>query len=67
MTVPFEKVISVKNAREFLFELLDPKKTPKVPKSVRKRAYQLLKHFPSDFNLKQIQNLKHKQNPFYSE
>jgi hypothetical protein len=34
-----------------LRDLLDPKKTPKVPKAVRKEAYWCLRHFPSDFEM----------------
>jgi len=48
MTMPDERRRAVHNTREFLRSLLDPKVTPKVPKTIRKQAYWVLKHFPSD-------------------
>jgi hypothetical protein len=51
VTLPNERTRAVHNAREFLRSLLDPKKTPKVPKSIRREAYYVLKHFPSDFDM----------------
>ena len=48
MTLPYEQVYSVQNTRRFLLDLLDPTKTPRVPKSVRMRARGCLKHFPWD-------------------
>ena len=38
--------------REFLRELLDPKKTPKVPKSIRKHALSCLRHWPNSWDVK---------------
>ena len=51
MTLPNERTRSIRNTRNFLRDLLDPKKTPKVPKAVRKEAYWCLRHFPSDFEM----------------
>jgi hypothetical protein len=51
MTLPFERKLAIKNTREFLKSLLDPKRTPKVPLSLRKQARSLLKHYPSDFDM----------------
>lgn len=51
MTLPHERYQSIKNARAFLYTLLDPKKTPRVPKAIRKQAYWVLKHFPSDLDM----------------
>ena len=48
MTLPIERSRSIRHAREFLLDLMDPKKTPKVPKEVRERAYSILRHFPGD-------------------
>lgn len=48
MTVPVERTNSVVYTREFLCELLDAKKTPRVPKIIRERAYALLRHYPSE-------------------
>lgn len=54
MTLPDERIRAVRNTREFLYTLLDPKKTPKVPRSVRVQARHLLKHYPSDTYLVDI-------------
>ena len=46
MTLPYEEVHSLNGVRQFLYDLLDPKKTPRVPREVRLRAHRLAKHFP---------------------
>lgn len=46
MTLPHEKIWSMKRTRQFLLDLQDPKKTPKVPSSVRKEASSCLRHYP---------------------
>ncbi len=51
MTIPVERTRSIGKARDFLRSLLDPKKTPKVPKWVRREAYWALRHFPSDYDI----------------
>lgn len=51
MTLPNERTRAVRNARNFLRSLLDPKKTPRIPKAVRRQAYWCLRHFPSDFDM----------------
>lgn len=51
MTLPNERTRAIRQTREFLMDLLNPKKTPKVPKEIRQRAYWALKHFPSDLDL----------------
>lgn len=51
MTVPFERSRAVKSAEEFLLELCDPKKTPRVPKNIRQQAKHLLRHYPSKFDM----------------
>jgi len=51
MTLPYENYTSLNNTRNFLKDLMDPKKSPKVPKQVRQRARNLLKHFPADFEV----------------
>lgn len=50
MTLPDERTRAVLNTKRFLLDLLDPKKTPKVPKKIRKQAYSLLKHYPNNFD-----------------
>jgi hypothetical protein len=54
MTLPFERTAAVLNTREFLLSLLDPKQTPKIPKEIRKKAVQLLRHYPHEFDLKDV-------------
>jgi hypothetical protein len=51
MTVPIERTRAVNKAREFLYDLLDPKKTPRVPKAVREKALRVLKHYPGSYYL----------------
>lgn len=51
MTIASERTRAVNYTYEFLFELLDPKKTPRVPRNVRQRARALLRHYPSKFDM----------------
>jgi hypothetical protein len=51
MTLPDERYRAVKWAREFMYELMDPKKTPNVPAIVRSQARSVLRHYPSDFDM----------------
>jgi len=46
MSTPQEEKNALDKAKNFLFDLLDPKKTPKVPKAIRQRASAILKHYP---------------------
>lgn len=48
MTLPFERAIAVNNARQFLLDLLDSKRTPRVPRAVRLRARDVLRHYPAN-------------------
>lgn len=51
MTLPDERYRAVRWARQFLQEILDPKKTPGVPKIVRQQANSILRHYPSDWDM----------------
>jgi hypothetical protein len=51
MTLPFERTYSVINTRQFLLALLNKEKTPRVPKEIRRQARNLLKHYPTEFDL----------------
>ena len=53
MTMPNERRWAVNNTRQFLVDLMDPKKTPRVPKEIRKEAYRCLKHYPGDYYMEQ--------------
>lgn len=46
MTLPDERYRAVRNARQFLRSLIDPKQTPKVPLAIRRQASRVLRHFP---------------------
>lgn len=54
MTMPDERYRALLRSRDFLRDLLDPKKTPRVPKDIRKQAYWCLRHFPYDYQLEMI-------------
>ncbi len=51
MTVPVERTNAVKWTEDFLLELVDPKKTPRIPKSIRQKALRCLRHYPSKFHM----------------
>ena len=53
MTLPYEEVNSLKAVRKFLYDLLDPSKTPRVPKAIRLRAHRLSKHYPMDYSIQE--------------
>ena len=54
MTLPYERVNAVNNTRIFLYALIDPKKTPKVPKQVREVASGLIKHYPTALDMEMV-------------
>lgn len=51
MTIPYERTRALVLTKEFLQALLDPKQTPRVPRSLRGRAKALLRHYPSLFEI----------------
>ncbi len=53
MTIPIERSLSVLQTRQFLLDLQDSKLTPKVPKAVRLRARELLRHYPTSFYIEE--------------
>lgn len=55
MTLPNERFRAVLAAQSFLRCLLDPKQTPRVPKNVRRWARSVLKHYPSEFDMRQAE------------
>lgn len=54
MTLPDERYRSIKWAESFLKELLDPAKTPRVPKNIRNQARSILRHYPSEWDLERL-------------
>ena len=47
MTTPHERTRSLIETKQFLYELQDPKLTPRVPAAVREIARKLVRHYPS--------------------
>jgi hypothetical protein len=57
MTMPCERTWAIRNTNQFLIDLLDPKKTPRVPSAIRKEAYRCLRHYPGQYHMEQAQQL----------
>jgi hypothetical protein len=57
LTMPSERFYAIRNTREFLVELMDPKKTPGIPKTIRLKAYYAIKHFPGEYYMEQAREL----------
>lgn len=51
MTIPVERKHAIRNTERFLLDLMDPKKTRRVPKELRDRARRLLKHYPTGLDM----------------
>ena len=51
MTLPFEEKRAINYTREFLYDLLIPSKTSRVPKEIRDRARSLLRHYPAEYRV----------------
>ena len=51
--MPNERFSAVSRTRQFLVDLMDPKKTPRVPRNVREQAYRCLKHYPGDWDMEE--------------
>jgi hypothetical protein len=69
MTLPDERYRAILYARKFCEDLLDNKKTPRVPKDIRRRALNVLRHFPEDYYLSMLAEarpdiLERKGDPF---
>ena len=54
MSLPRERLRALKQAEQFLTDLLDHKTTPKVPKHIRIRAKWVLRHYPFSYELDSI-------------
>jgi hypothetical protein len=54
MTIPLERTNAVVYTEQFLLDLIDPKKTPGLPRSIRDQARRLLRHYPSKFDMDTI-------------
>ena len=51
MTLPDERYRAVLAAEQFLQDLLNSSKTPRVPREIRQRARSVLRHYPSKFDM----------------
>ena len=56
MTLPDERTRAVQYTRRFLRDLLDPKRTPRIPRYVRRMAGILLRHYPGSHDLLIVSN-----------
>lgn len=54
MTIASERTRAVNYTRDFLRDLLDPNKTPRVPTYIRDQAHRLLRHYPWPMYLDQV-------------
>jgi hypothetical protein len=54
VTLPDERYRAIILAQEFCEDLLNPKKTPRVPYSIRQRAHSILRHFPDEYYLSML-------------
>ena len=54
MTLPDERYRAIRQSRQFLQDLCDSSKTPRIPTVVRSQARSLLRHYPSDWELDQL-------------
>ena len=52
MTLPDERYRAVVQTRRFLLDLCNSQHTPRVPKLVRDTARSMLRHYPSDWDMK---------------
>ena len=51
MTLPSERLRAVVNTRAFLFSLLDPRDTPRIPLKIRREAGACLRHYPTHWEM----------------
>lgn len=63
MTVPIEEYNSLCNTMKFLYELLDPSKTPKVPKEIRNKASMCLRHYPTILRISEMYDVDYSKIP----
>ena len=54
MTLPDERYRAIRYAEQFLKDLCDPTKTPRVPRAIRQRASSVLRHYPSEYHLERL-------------
>jgi hypothetical protein len=55
MTLPDERYRAIRITEQFLRDLCDSSKTPRVPKAVRAQASSCLRHYPNSWDLKRLE------------
>ena len=53
MTLPDERYRAVVQTRRFLLDLTNPQHTPRVSKLIRETARIMLRHYPSEYEMRQ--------------
>ena len=61
MTLPSERYNAILRTEKFLIELLDPSKTPRVPRYIRERVYSCLRHYPHEYHLEHFEESINKE------
>jgi hypothetical protein len=54
MTLPDERYAAIRNTERFLMDLCNPKKTARIPRTIRQQALGLLRQYPNSFYLEQL-------------
>ena len=54
VTLPDERYRALVWAEKFLEDLMDPAKTPRVPKNIRAQARSVLRHYPGAYYIDQM-------------
>lgn len=57
MTLPNERRMAVLRTEQFLKDLLIPELTPRVPKEIRQRASDCLRHFPGEYHMEKVKQI----------
>jgi hypothetical protein len=57
MTLPDERFRALQAAQRFMIDLTDSKKTPRLPKYIRDHAKAVLRHYPTNWDMKRIEEL----------
>ena len=55
MTLPDERYRSIRITETLLRDLCNSRTTPRVPREIRQRAAQCLRHFPGQYDLQQLE------------
>ena len=56
MTLPDERYRAIRITEQLLTDLCDSKTTPRVPREIRQRAAQCLRHYPGSYDLDQLES-----------